>query len=85
MTDSVPEFDNAGVREFCASRGIKLHIMPAYSPWIVAPDLGSNEYNAMDVPENWPTHLDEAIRYLNRRVLSLLKISQNDLLSWGSS
>jgi len=34
----------------------------------------------MDVPENWPTHLDEAIRYLNRRILPLLKYSPNELL-----
>ena len=98
MTDGGPEFDNAEVREFCESRGIKLHIVPAYSPWIsglvegmnkillgrlkrlCAPDLGEDEYDAMDVPENWPTHLDEAIRYLNKRILPLLKFSPNELL-----
>jgi len=98
MTDGGPEFDNAEVREFCESRGIKLHIVPAYSPWIsglvegmnkillgrlkrlCAPDLGEDEHDAMDVPENWPTHLDEAIRFLNRRILPLLKFSPNELL-----
>jgi len=34
----------------------------------------------MDVPKNWPTHLDEAIRFLNRRILPLLKFSPNELL-----
>jgi len=29
-----PEFDNAEVRNFCESRGIKLHVVPVYSPWI---------------------------------------------------
>ena len=33
---------------------------------LCAPDLGEDEYDAMDVPENWPTHLDEAIHYLNK-------------------
>ena len=98
MMDGGPKFDNAEVREFCESWGIKLHIVPAYSPWIsglvegmnkillgrlkrlCAPDLGKDEYDAMDVPENWPTHLDEAIRYLNRRILPLLKYSPNELL-----
>ena len=98
MTDGGPEFDNAEVREFRESRGIKLHIVPAYSPWIsglvegmnrillgrlkwlCAPDLGEDEYDAMAVPENWPIHLDEAIRYLNRRILPLLKFSPNELL-----
>ncbi|KIM35491.1 hypothetical protein M413DRAFT_32443 [Hebeloma cylindrosporum] len=98
MTDGGPEFDNAEVRDFCASRGIRLHIVPAYSPWIsglvegmnkillgrlkrlCAPDLGEDKYDAMDVPENWPLHLDEAIRLLNRRILPLLKFSPNELL-----
>ena len=47
---------------------------------LCAPDLGEDEYDAMDVPENWPTHLDEAIRYLNRRILPLLKYLPNELL-----
>ena len=33
---------------------------------LCAPDLGEDEYDGMDVPENWPTHLDEAIHYLNK-------------------
>ena len=28
------EFDSAEVREFCGSRGIKLHFVPACSPWV---------------------------------------------------
>jgi hypothetical protein len=38
-----------------------------------ARDLGEDEYDAMAVPKNWPTHLNEAIRYLNERILPLLK------------
>ena len=101
MTDGGPEFDHAEVPEFCESRGIKLHIVPAYSPWIsrlgegmneillgrlkrlCAPDPGEDEYDAMAVPENWPIHLDETIRYLNRRTLPLLKFSPNELLGAG--
>lgn len=45
-----------------------------------APDLGEDKYDAMAMPENWPTHLDEAIRYLNRRILPFLKFSPNELL-----
>ncbi|PPQ92619.1 hypothetical protein CVT25_007819 [Psilocybe cyanescens] len=98
MVDGGPEFDNAEVREFCKARGIKLHIVPAYSPWInglvegtnkiligrlkrlCAPDLGEDEYDRMEVPENWPTHFDDAVRYLNERILPLLKFSPNELL-----
>ena len=98
MTDGGPEFDNMEVWEFCESRGIKLHIVPMYSPWIsglvegmnkillgrlkrlCTPDLGEDEYDVMDVPENWPDHLDEAIRLLNRWILPLLKFSPNELL-----
>jgi len=47
---------------------------------VECPGLGEDEYDAMAVPENWPTHLDEAIRYLNRRILPFLKFSPNELL-----
>jgi hypothetical protein len=34
MTDGGPEFDNEELRAECAKRGTKLHICPAYSPWV---------------------------------------------------
>jgi hypothetical protein len=34
MVDGGPEFDSDAVRNTCATRNIKLHIVPAYSPWI---------------------------------------------------
>jgi hypothetical protein len=45
-----------------------------------APDLGEDEYAAMDLPANWPDHLDAAIRYINNRILPYLKYSPNELL-----
>jgi RNase H-like domain found in reverse transcriptase/Reverse transcriptase (RNA-dependent DNA polymerase) len=45
-----------------------------------APDLGEDEYAAMDVPSNWPDHLEEAIRYINSRILPSLRYSPNELL-----
>ena len=47
---------------------------------VECPGLGEGEYDAKAVPENWPTHLDEAIRCLNRRILPFLKFSLNELL-----
>ena len=47
---------------------------------LCAPDLGEDEYDVMDVPENWPDHLDEAIHLLNRQILPLLKFLLNELL-----
>jgi hypothetical protein len=34
MVDRGPEFNNDVVRNTCATRNIKFHIVPAYSPWI---------------------------------------------------
>jgi hypothetical protein len=34
MTDGGPEFDNEELRAECTRRGTKLHICPAYSPWV---------------------------------------------------
>jgi hypothetical protein len=34
MADGGPEFDNREVKEFCEAKGIKLHIVPSYSPWV---------------------------------------------------
>ena len=34
MTDGGPEFDNTEVQNLCTESAIKLHIVPAYSPWI---------------------------------------------------
>jgi hypothetical protein len=45
-----------------------------------APDLGEDEYEAMALPDNWPEHLEAAIRYLNNRILPYLKYSPNELL-----
>jgi hypothetical protein len=45
-----------------------------------APDLGENEYADIDVPSNWPDHLEAAVRYINNRILPNLKYSPNELL-----
>jgi hypothetical protein len=45
-----------------------------------APDLGEEEYEALALPENWPEHLEAAIRYINNRILPYLKYSPNELL-----
>jgi hypothetical protein len=45
-----------------------------------APDLGEDEYAAMDLPNNWPDHLEAAVRYINNRILPNLKLSPNELL-----
>jgi hypothetical protein len=34
MADGGPEFDNEVLRAECEARGTKLHITPAYSPWV---------------------------------------------------
>jgi transposase InsO family protein len=98
MVDGGPEFNNKEVREACAKRNTKLHVIPAYSPWInglvegtnsrllailkrlCAPDLGEDEYDAMDLPKNWPDHLVESIRILNTRILPNLKYSPAELM-----
>ena len=45
-----------------------------------APDLGEDEYAGMDVPSNWPDHLEAAVRCINDRILPNLKYSPNELL-----
>ena len=46
-----------------------------------APDLGEDEYAAMDVPSNWPDHLEDAVRCINNRILpNLGGYSPNELL-----
>ncbi|RXW14873.1 hypothetical protein EST38_g10981 [Candolleomyces aberdarensis] len=42
MTDGGPEFDNKELREECQKRGTKLHITPAYSPWVNGLIEGTN-------------------------------------------
>ena len=105
MVDGGSHFNNKEVKEFCKERGIKLHIVAKYSPWVnglvegtnkillgilkrlCAPDLGEDEYELItdftDLPKNWPDHLDEAVRQLNRRILPSLKFSPNEL-AFGS-
>lgn len=34
MADGGPEFNNQEVREWCEKKGVTLHIVPAYSPWV---------------------------------------------------
>jgi hypothetical protein len=101
MCDGGPEFDNAVVRAYCESKGMKFQVVPAYSPWVngllegmnskllgrlkrlCTPDLGEDDYEAMsatDLPKNWPNHLDEAVEYLNNRILPNLRYSPNELL-----
>jgi len=46
----------------------------------MSPTLGEDEYDKMDIPTNWPDHLDAAIRSLNNRILPNLKFSPNELL-----
>ena len=52
-----------------------------------APNLGEDDYALMtdftDLPKNWPVHLNEAVRQLNRRILPSLKFSPNEL-AFGS-
>jgi hypothetical protein len=45
-----------------------------------APDLGEDEYTGMEVPANWPDHLETAVRCINNRILPNLKYSPNELL-----
>jgi hypothetical protein len=50
---------------------------------LCAPGLGEDEYECMkakDLPNNWPDHLDNAIKYLNDCILPSLKYSPNKLL-----
>jgi hypothetical protein len=45
-----------------------------------APDLGEDAYTQMDIPVNWPDHLEAAVRCINDRILPNLKYSPNELL-----
>ena len=45
-----------------------------------APDLGEDEYAAMDVPSNWPDHLEDAVRCINNHIFPNLGYSPNELL-----
>ena len=42
MTDGGPEFDNEELQAECSRRGTKLHICPAYSPWVNSLLEGTN-------------------------------------------
>ena len=44
------------------------------------PDLGEDEYENMAVPNNWPDHLEEAVRCINNQILPNLKYLPNKLL-----
>ena len=45
-----------------------------------APDLGEDKYGAMDIPSNWPDHLEAAVRCINDRILPNLRYFPNELL-----
>jgi hypothetical protein len=47
---------------------------------LCAPDLGEDESAESDVPNNWPDHLEAAVRCINNRILPNLKYSPNELL-----
>lgn len=47
---------------------------------LCAPDLGEDEYNAMDLPASWPDYQEEAVEALNNWLLPNLKFSPNKLL-----
>jgi hypothetical protein len=58
---------------------ILLHVLKR----LCAPELGEDECEAMakeDIPRSWPTHLDEALRIVNRRILPALEFSPKELL-----
>jgi hypothetical protein len=61
------------------SNGILLNALKR----LCAPGLGEDDYLAMqtkDIPNNWPDHLDAAIKSLSDRMLPALKYSPNELL-----
>jgi hypothetical protein len=60
------------------SNKILLHILRR----LCAPDhdTDSSDVNPEDIPENWPTHLDEAIRQMNDRILIHLNTTPRELL-----
>jgi len=50
---------------------------------LCAPGLGEDDYEKMakkDIPNNWPDHLDAAIKHLSDRILPSIKYSPNELL-----
>jgi hypothetical protein len=47
---------------------------------LCSPDLGEDEYDAMNIPASWPDHLEEAVEFLNNCILPNLKFSPNELL-----
>ncbi|KAG6905705.1 hypothetical protein DXG01_001186 [Tephrocybe rancida] len=74
MTDGGPEFNNAtGMNGKLLGRLKRL----------CAPDLGEDKYKKMgkmDIPSNWPDDFDDALEYLNTRILPHLKFTPNELL-----
>jgi len=61
------------------SNGILLNALKR----LCAPGLGEDDYATMetkDIPNNWPDHLDTAIKSLSDRILPALKYSPNELL-----
>ena len=48
--------------------------------WMCAPDLGEDKYGNMDIPSNWPDHLEAAVQSINNCILPNLKYSPNELL-----
>jgi len=83
MTDGGPEFDNAEEREFCESRGIKLHIVPAYSLWISGLVEGMNKILFGCVPLTW-TRVNMT-RWMCRRIGQLTWTRRFAILTSGSS
>jgi hypothetical protein len=61
------------------SNGILLNALKR----LCVPGLGEDDYEAMaakDIPNNWPDHLDTAIKHLSDRILLSIKYSPNELL-----
>ena len=58
---------------------ILLHVLKR----LCAPELGEDEYAAMDwdtLPKTWPLHIDNAVLTLNTRILPALKFTPKELL-----
>ena len=50
---------------------------------LCAPGLGEDDYERIqwkDLPKNWPTHFDHAVRLLNRRLMPSLECSPAELM-----
>jgi len=61
------------------SNGILLNALKR----LCSPGLGEDDYAEMEtknIPNNWPTHLDAAVKNLSDRILPALKYSPNELL-----